>query len=324
MRVAVTGATGFVGGVLVRRLIDEGHEVRCLVRGDAAELEGLDVQVLRGDVCDPDSLTGLMMGADRSFHCAAMISIDGDHGGMVERVNVDGARNVAEAALVAGVDRHVHVSSCHAYDLMKPGTVDETADRPGPGYPSYDRSKAAGEAAVREVVAAGLHASIVNPCGVVGPLDKRPSRIGKILVDLANRTLPALTPGGFTWVDVRDVVDGILRAADSGGAGDGYLLGGEYATLTRFAQLACDEVGVKPPWFTSPMWLARATAPAATWYAHLTKTEPLYTSEALHAVRSPCRISSDKAKRELGWAPRPLAETIVDSLAWFREDGQIQ
>ena len=324
MKVAVTGATGFVGGVLVRRLLAEGHEVRCLVRGDGAELEGLAVHVLPGDVCEPESLTGLMMGADRSFHCAAFISIDGDHGGQVERVNVDGARNVAEAAHVAGVERHVHVSSCHAYDLMQPGVVDESSGRPGPGYPAYDLSKAAGEAAVREVVADGLHACVVNPCGIVGPLDRRPSRIGKILVDLANRTLPALTPGGFTWVDVRDVVDGMLRAAESGAPGEGYLLGGEYATITDFAHLACEQAGVKPPWFTSPMWLARATAPAATWFARATKTEPLYTSEALHAIRAPCRISSDKAKGELGWSPRPLAQTIADSLAWLREDGQIQ
>ncbi len=324
MTVAVTGATGFVGGVLVRRLLDQGHSVRCLVRGDAARLDGLPVDLVTGDVLEPDGLTGLMMGAQRSFHCAAVISIDGDHGGLVERVNVEGARNVARAAAVAGVSRHVHVSSCHAYDLMEPGEVDESTRRPGPKHPSYDRSKAAGEAAVREVVAEGLHASIVNPCGIVGPFDHTPSRIGKILVDLANRRLPALTPGGFTWVDVRDVVDGMLLAAEHGGSGEGYLLGGRWASLSEFADIACSAAGVKPPWFTSPMWLARATAPAATLFARATGTEPLYTSEALHAVRAPSRISSAKASRELGFSPRPLEQTIQESLAWFREAGQIQ
>ncbi len=324
MQVAVTGGSGFVGAVLVRRLLAQGHRVRCLVRNTTAALDGLDVELVKGDVLDPDSLAPLLDGAEVSYHLAAFISIDGDHGGRVTAINVDGARNVARAALAAGVRRHVHTSSIHAFDLQDDGTVDETSDRAGPRHPAYDRSKAAGEAAVQEVIGDGLDGVIVYPSGVFGPGDHVPSRFGQALLWMANRSLPALVPGGFTWVDVRDVVDGILAAAERGRTGEGYLLAGYWASVPELALMVGEAAQKRPMRLTVPMWLARATAPAATVIARALDSEPLYTTEGLHALRAKCRVSDDKARAELGFAPRPLAESIGDTIEYYRQQGWLR
>ena len=148
-----------------------------------AALAGLDVETVVGDVRDLDSLRAAFRGAELVFHLAALISIDGDRQGIVHRINVDGARNSALASRAEGVRRHVHVSSIHAFDHHPTDEpLDEARGRPGPRHPAYDRSKAAGEAAVREVIAEGLDAVIVNPSGVVGPLDFVPSRVGEMLL----------------------------------------------------------------------------------------------------------------------------------------------
>lgn len=324
VQVAVTGGSGFLGSVLVRRLLADGHRVRCLVRQNTAALDGLDVELVRGDVLEPDSLAPLMQGAERCYHLAAFISIDGDHGGQVTRINVDGARNVARAALEAGVVRHVHASSIHAFNLQNEGVVDETSPRAGPRHPAYDRSKAAGEAAVQEVIADGLDGVIVYPAGVFGPGDHVPSRFGAALLSMANRSLPSLVPGGFTWVDVRDVLAGLLSAAERGTTGEGYLLAGHYASIAELARLVGSAAERPPLRLTAPMWLARATAPAATWIARRLDREPLYTSEGLHALRAKCRISVAKAKRDLGYEPRPLAASIDDTIAWYSEQGWLR
>ena len=306
MNVAVTGATGHVGGNLVRALVDRGDRVRILLRGEPIGLDGLDVDAIPGDVADPDSLRAAFDGAEVVFHLAALISITGSQGGRVEATNVLGARHAAEAALEAGVRRYVHFSSVHAFD-HRPYEVplDEQRARVGPRHPAYDRSKSAGEAQVREVVARGLDAVVVHPSGIIGPADPRPSRMGQVFLDLAHRRMPALLDGGFDWVDVRDVVAGALAAAEQGRAGESYLLCGHWHSLRELAVMAAAATGVKAPALDSPMWLARIGAPLMTLFNKVTGIEPLYTPEALHALRSNRHVSSEKAARELGYRSRP-------------------
>jgi len=324
MRVAVTGANGHVGGNLVRALLAAGHAVRVLVHHRTEALDGLAVERLRGDVDSPATLRALFAGVDLAYHLAAQVSVDGDHGGRVQRVNVEGTRNVADAALAAGVRRLVHMSSVHAFVTAPGRPITEASPRAdGPGYAAYDRSKAAGEEQVRQAIARGLDAVILNPTGVLGREDFRPSRMGRFFLLLFRRRLPALVEGGFDWVDVRDVVAGALAAAARGRTGDNYLLSGNYATVPELAALAARVTGVPAPRLTTPRWLAGASAPAALLLARALRPDPLFTPEAVRALGAAPRVSHAKAAEELGYAPRPLADTVADVYRSFRERGVI-
>ena len=326
MRVVVTGASGHVGANLVRALRERGDTVRALVHRNEAALDGLDAERVRGDVLDADSLVRAFEDAERVYHLAALISIDGDRGGAVPAINVRGARNVAEAALTTGVRRLVHCSSIHAFD-QKPldQPLDETRARSDqrPRHPSYDVSKARGEREVRGVIERGLDAVIVNPTAVVGPNDFQSSRMGRVILDLALGRLPMLIAGGFNWVDVRDVCSGILAAGDRGRTGENYLLGGRYASVGELAALVKRETGTPTPRFTSPFWLALMGAPFVVAAGRITGREPLYTIEALRALRANREISTAKARAELGFAPRPLERTVRDTLEWYMKTGRL-
>lgn len=326
MTVLVTGANGFLGGNFVRLLLARGDKVRALIHQETPALEGLDVETVGGDIRDAASVRAAMGGIDTVFHLAAMISIDGPHGGLVRAINVDGARNVGEAALAAGVRRMVHVSSIHAFE-QKP--LDQPLDErrakvAGRGHPAYDLSKAVGEAVIRELVGRGLDAVIVNPTAVIGPLDYAPSRMGHVFIDLYRGKVPALIDGGFNWVDARDVSAGILAAAERGRTGEGYLLPGHWASVRELAALAADITGVAPPRTVLPMALARAVAPFALGYARMARREPLFTGESLAALRGNQQVRGDKAEAELGYRPRPLSETVADIYRWFVEAGTIE
>ncbi len=324
-RVAITGATGHLGANLVRACLHEGWAVRVLVHGSGVGLEGLDVERVKGDVTAPDTLPPLVEEVDVVFHLAAMISIDGDQGGRVPAINVEGARNVALAAHAARVRRFVHVASVHAF-TQRPLDVPINEGRErvsGPRVLAYDRSKAAGEAAVRGVFEAGLDGVVVYPSGVIGPLDVGPSRMGRFFLDLVHQRLLALTPGGFDWVDVRDVVATIIAASRQGRANEGYIVSGRWASMAELADIAATITGVAAPRWTSPMWLARLGAPAMTLGNRLFGIEPLYTSEALDALECNRALHHHKAAAELGHAPRPIEETVRDLYAYFAAAGRM-
>ncbi len=322
--VLVTGGSGHIGTHLVPALLAQGRRVRALVHSSRGTLARHDIDLVEGDVRDPESLRRAMEGVGVVHHLAAKISIVGDPDGSVQAINVQGPANVAQAALQAGVRRFVHYSSCHAFDINAPAErVDETCARPGPAHPAYDRSKAAGEERIRAAIERGLDAVIVNPCGVIGPDDPEPSRAGRMLLDLATGELPSLVEGGFNWVDVRDVVAGALAAEERGRTGENYLLSGHWASAAMLADLVHACGGQPPPWFNSPMWLARFGAPFVEVFSSLVGVEPLYTSEALHALRAMPELSWDKAHAELGYTPRSTEESVRDALASFREQGRL-
>jgi len=325
-RILVTGAAGHIGGNLVRALLAQGHPVRALVHRDRRALEGLDVEVAEGDLLDPDSLRVALDGIETLYHLAGVISIDGDRTGRVRRTNVLGVREVMSRAREAGVKRVVHFSSIHAFDSTSSGpALDERTERVRDGvHPAYDLSKRDGEVEVRRAVAAGLDAVIVNPTGVIGPLDFKPSRMGQVFIDLHQRKMPALVGGGFDFVDVRDVVAGAIAAAESGRTGENYLLSGQRSTVREIAEAAETVTGVPAPRMETPMALARAVAPLAVWFSRLTGSEPLFTPESLAALRTRREVSHEKASRELGYSPRPLQESVRDIYACFRHRGVLE
>jgi dihydroflavonol-4-reductase len=219
----------------------------------------------------------------------------------------------------------VHFSSIHAL-CQEPLTSPIDENRPyaeSRKYPPYDRSKAAGEKEVLKGIEKGLDAIIINPTGIIGPYDFRPSHSGELLLTLARHKLPALIKGGFNWVDVRDVVEGAQRAEQRAATGSRYLLSGHWASAEDIALKVEEITGAKPPKFNSPIWLARLGAPFMTAYSRLTGKRPLYTAVSLKALKSNKNISHAKATHDLDYNPRPFHDTIADSLQWFKDFGML-
>lgn len=324
MLVAVSGATGHVGANLTRALVARGDKVRVFVRNGETSLDGVDCERIAGDVRDPDSVEKLVRGAEVVYHLAAKISLESVDP-EVEQVNVGGVENVTKACLRHGVRRLVHFSSIHAFS---PQPAEETLDedRPlidDPRQPPYDRSKAQGTRVVKKAIDEGLDAVVVHPAGILGPHDYGPSRMGRVLLALARGKMPGVVEGGFSWVDVRDVVDAALAAEARGRKGEKYLLAGHWVSVRDLANLASEVTGRRAPLLSTPMWLARAVAPAAAGIAKVMRAEPLFNSVSLHALRIHRHASHAKANAELGFSPRPTRDTLVDTYAWFREVGML-
>jgi dihydroflavonol-4-reductase len=322
----VTGAAGHVGANLVRTLLAHGQGVRALVHHERRGLEGLDVELVSGDVEDLDSLRRAFAGAQVVYHAAGYVSISTHERRRLEAVNVFGTRNVVEACLRCGVRRMVHFSSTEAL-VDQPLNIPVDEARPlveSRRCPPYARSKAAGERQVRQGLARGLDTVILYPSAIIGPHDYRLGFPNSGLLAICNGKLPALVAGGFDWVDVRDVVEGALQAAACAPAGGQYLLSGHWASLRDLAELAQEINGVRAPRFIVPMWLARMGAPFATTLNRLTGKRALYTTAALRPLRAnPC-ISHARAARDLDYHPRPLKETIADTWQWFEKNGLLR
>lgn len=325
MVAVVTGASGFLGGALVRALVSEGRDVRAVDLNYGPALAGLDIDRMEADVLDRSAVRAALKGAETVFHLSAVISVTGDPTGRVWAVNVGGVENVAEIALDSGVRRFVHCSSVHAYDLeLRGADVTETSPRAmGQRLPAYDRSKAAGEAVLRKAMDRGLDAVTVNPTGLIGPYDFGPSRMGSVLLALFRRRLPALVDGGFDWVDVRDVARSMLAAESRGRTGENYLLPGHHLSLNGLARVAEQVSGRRRPFLTVPMWFARTWSPLSNVFSRRSNNPLWATSESMHALRFSPTVSGDKAGAELLHRPRPIAETIADTYAWFTAQGFI-
>jgi dihydroflavonol-4-reductase len=315
-----------LGTNVVRALVAAGEEVRAVDFRPGAALAGLDVEFVRGDVLDRSTLETAFVGAEFVLHLAAKISIAGDPDGSVRRVNVDGVRHVAEAALRTGVRRLVHCSSLHAYDVAAiRGPVRENGVRATDSrLPAYDRSKAAGEDELRRVIDRGLDAVILNPSGMFGPVDPEPSRMGRVLLAMFRGRMPVTVRGAFDWVDVRDVAAALIAAADRGRTGENYLAGGHRASVTELGRLAARVTGRRRPRLVAPLAPVRLAAVAAVRVAGPRRAgHLLLTPESLHALDSDPVLDCAKAIAELGYRPRPLAETVADLHASFVADGRM-
>ncbi len=323
MFAAVTGASGHLGANLVRELILQGWKVRTLVHRDTRALEGLDVECVHGDILDRESLREVFSGTDVVFHLAARISVAGRDDKEVEAVNITGVENVTAACMAANVKRLVHVSSFHA---LNQEPLDEPLDESRPlvssgNFPAYNRSKAEGERIVGRAMAQGLNAVIVSPTGIIGPFDFQPSHFGAVILSMAKGKLPALVDTGLDWVDARDVAGGVIRACNKAEKGDKYILGGHWITLKEIARYVSQATGRKPPGLVVPMWLAKAVAPFAAASARISGKRPLYTSISMKELESNRTISHEKASRDLDYEPRPLQNTIADTVEWFQANG---
>ncbi|HHV07111.1 MAG TPA: NAD-dependent epimerase/dehydratase family protein [Firmicutes bacterium] len=319
--ILVTGATGHIGNTLVRKLLQAGEKVRALVLpGESrASLQGLSVDFVEGNVLDLASCCEAMAGVDIVYHLAGIISIAYGEKQLMWEVNVEGARTVARAAFKTGVRRLIHVGSVHAF-THKPGDVmDERAALALTAPKSnYDRTKAEGVAAVLDVASAGLDVVVACPSGVIGPYDYLGSEMGQLIRTFARPGCQLLVDGGFDFVDVRDVAQGLVQTATKGRQGEIYILSGTYVSLTKLYRLVQAAANIQSPSIVLPTGLALAVGKIMPYYYHLTRSIPQITTYSVLTVSKKCRYKHEKARQELGYRSRPLTETIADTLSWWR------
>ena len=321
-RIFLTGATGFIGGHIFRALKNEGAHVRVLIRKTSPRrnLEGFDYEKAMGDVRAPETLREAMQGCDVVFHCAADYRLYARDPSELYESNVEGTRNVLRIAAELGVRRVVYTSSVGALGLNLDGTP---ADERTPVGISdmvghYKRSKYQAERVAEEWVAKGLPVVIVNPSAPVGDGDLKPTATGKIILDFLKRKVPAYVDSGLNLVDVRDVAQGHLLAAQKGEVGQKYILGNRNMTLKEIYDTLSKITGLPAPKRQVPHWLPLGVAGIETGFCRLTGLEPHFPLEAVRLSRHKMFFDAGKAVRELGLPQTPVEEALERAVKWFR------
>jgi dihydroflavonol-4-reductase len=320
--VLITGAAGHLGTALVRELAERGEKMRVFVlpQEDTGSLDGIALEVVRGDVRDAALVRSALRGIDTVYHLAGLISIMPGRDELMRQVNIGGTTNVACQAREAGVRRMVFVSSIHALARPPEGrAIDETVpfDSTSPAG-EYDRTKAEASLSVLAEVKKGLDAVIVCPTGIIGPYH---TRAGSPMLGLMRRWM---RPGGhvvvngyFDFVDARDVARGLVLAAENGIRGETYIIRGERVSMPTLLQLVRQSSGHRGPDIIAPFRLALLGAALATLHSRLWKTRVGFTRYALETLVSNSVVSGEKARRELGYRARPLRETVRDTVLWL-------
>lgn len=324
MTVLVTGATGQVGNAIARRLAGDGVEVRALVRSpQRAEVLPAGVQAVLGDVTDAPSLRAALDGCATVYHAAGIPEQWRRDTGEFTRVNVDGTRNVVEAALAARVERFVYTSTDDVL-VQAPGEAfDESALNPNPGQTPYQRSKQEADRIVTEALDRGLPAVFLHPAGMYGPAPFLVKGLNDLLLQLARRKTPMLLPGGMGVVFTEDAADGHVRAAARASVGDRYILAESFQPLTDIAQaVARSEPRAKVP-RVMPLTIARAVSAGGERVARVTGRPPLIPRSVLQFLERGARPSGARARAELGWSPTPFPTGVERTLAYFRQQGWI-
>lgn len=322
MLALVTGGGGRLGNVLVRRLLEQGQRVRVLEPGARpTSLQDLDVEFVSGSVLNREDVKRAVDGVDVVYHLAAKIDLRPKKDPMMVPINVEGTRNVVDACLSRGI-RMVHTSSHHAV-VREPLDEPLTEDRPLALQEKcqYHRSKAVGETIVLGACERGLDAVIVNPGSMIGPYDFEPSLIGAALIDMYFGRVPVLLDLLSDYVDVRDVADGMIAAAQKGRRGERYFLTGDVVPIMEMVSVYGELTGAKVPTRALPLWFGWALLPLALAGSAITKKDPFITADMLRASVSNAVVSHDKATRELGYSTRSLRESLADAVKWYRERG---
>jgi len=319
--VGVIGATGHLGNVLSRSLIEKGEKVIGIVPEgeDLTPIKGLPLEIRYADVRNYESLKNALDGVDYVFHTAGVISISKGDWDKLYSVNVVGTRNVVEACLELKIKRLVFTSSVHAFKEPKKGAP-ITEDLPlAPLYGDYAKSKAMATEEVIKGIKCGLDAVIVAPTGIIGPFDYKVSEMGMLIVNYMKSKMFFYVNGAYDFVDVRDVAQGEILAMEKGKSGEIYILSGGQITVEEIAHTLREVSQKKIIHICMPMFLAHFAALFTPIIARITKEKPLFTAYSLKVIQSNSLVSSKKAEKELGYTTRPVKESLRDAYVWFHE-----
>ena len=325
MTVLVTGATGFVGTAVARRLLQAGHAVKVLLRpsSDTRNLDDLDVVRVFGDLTEPASLSDAVSGCEFVFHVAADYRLWVPRPDELYNINVAGTEALMNAAINAGVKKIVYTSSVATLGLNSDGSPsnEDTPVSVGEMIGHYKRSKYLAEEKVRDMVRTkNLPAVIVNPSAPVGPRDIKPTPTGRTILDAARGAMPAYVDTGLNIVHVDDVAAGHLLALEQGVIGERYILGGTNMTLQEILLTVAEISGGRAPKIKLPVGVLMPVAWIAELWAQLSGRQPVVTRDGLKLARKRMFFESDKAVRELGYSARPALDALRDAVTWFREN----
>ena len=316
----ITGANGHLGGTIVRMLSRKQIQVRGLVFGEKKEQDTENIHYYNGDVRDIDSLRPLFLGCENMetvvIHTAGIIDISNHVSPELYNVNVNGTKNILQLCREYQVKRLVYVSSVHAIPEQKRGKVTGEIGEFSPDavIGGYAKTKAEATRAVLKAAEEGLDAGVVQPSGILGPYDCSGNHLVQMVSEYLRGTLPACVKGGYDFVDVRDVAEGCLLAAEKGRKGECYILSDRYCEIREVLEIAGNVSGKKKlP--VLPLWMAKMAAPFIQLHARRKKRRPLYTAYSLHVLGTGERFSHRKATEELGYHPRDLRVTIRDMVA---------
>jgi dihydroflavonol-4-reductase len=318
-KIAVTGASGHVGNVLCRMLAVKGFRIKALYQSYAKSLEGINAELVQGDVLNKNDLRKLLQDCNIVIHCAAIISINGDPTGVVFKTNTKGSALVLEAAVEMGLEKIIHISSTHAVNEL-PHHIPFNETRPyktAKDY-AYDHSKAEAEhIMMQSELSRQIDTVVLRLSSVIGPYDFKPSELGKALLDFYHRKIPVLPQGGYNFIDVRDVCNSIINAIKDGRNKEVYLLAGKYFSMKAFADTINKVTGIRTPKRAIPYSTLKAALPVIQWYGRVMRAAPLYTIESIDALKNGHpNMDSSKAAAAFAHQCRPLNDSIRDFYDW--------
>lgn len=328
MKCVVTGATGHIGNVLVRKLYERGYQVVAFVlKNDNIDIfKGLNIEYKYGDVNDIESLENAFLGADVVFHLAGIIEIGNGNKAKMYKVNVEGTKNVVDVCKKVGVKKLVYTSSVHAIKEKPKGEVIEETNEFSSKFVkgTYAKTKAEATKYVLDAQDEKLDVIITHPSGVIGPYEYKRSNLGQLIIDCYYKKMKAYLDGGYNFVDVRDVADGLVLALEKGRPGQCYILAGHYVSIKELMKYVEEITHVPAPKFKIARWFAYATGFLSEIYYKIMKQKPLFTSYSVYTTGTNSNFSIQKAQKELGYNPRPIKETMEDTINWLKEEGIIK
>ena len=324
----ITGSSGHVGSNLIRELTKQNYKIRCIdFDGDHRAYEGFDVEVIKGDITEKDSLVPIFKDVEIVFHTAALINLDRRYRDQIRLVNVSGTENVCQASLNAGVKKLIHFSSVDAFyrfPIEEP-LLEDRKLIDDPNAVPYDLSKADGQKIVLDYCKQGLDASIIHPTSIVGPNDFKPGLPMQEMVNLANGKRKVLPNWGYNFVDVRDLCTTAISAVSKGKTGQNYIVGGDYHMYSYIAELMEEQLGRTVLIGTIPNFVSYLGLPYEYVKSLITKKPRVLTVDTLHTGKTGNKVvPSTLARSELGHNPRPLEETIHDMVSFFQKRGLIK
>jgi len=326
----VTGAAGHLGSVITEKLNERGKTVYALcLPGEERAPHGENISVFLGDVRDTGSLTGMFEQcagkAVTVIHCAGIVTISNAFGKNVRAVNVQGTKNIVSLCEEFKVNKLVYISSVHAIPEQPRGkAITEIVwFSPSKVVGLYAKTKAKATQCVLDYISRGNDGNVVHPSGILGPSDFGGGHLTQMIIDYCKGRLTSAVNGGYDFVDVRDVADGVLSCCEQGKRGECFILSGKFFKILDVLNLLHHITGRKRIDRILPRWFVKLTAPLSEIYYRILKQPPLYTTYSIYTLGANANFSHEKAAKELGFYPRPLSQTLIDTVNWLKDNDRI-